>query len=70
MVRLTQTAVKHRAPDASTASDNAYRLFWRMRASSPWRREVFTSREEAFDRFFYLLGKGIEIRWGQAETSR
>jgi hypothetical protein len=48
-----------------TTDGHAYRVFWRLRSSSPWRREEFASRAEAFDRFFELMRKGLTPRWGQ-----
>jgi len=70
MVKLTHNTHTRHSPPGDGASTADYRLFWRRRASSPWRREVFGSREEAFDRFFYLLGKGLEIRWRTLNSPR
>jgi hypothetical protein len=65
MVALSQQTTLQRPLAAETAAEQegAYRLFWRLRVSGPWRREEFDSRDEAFDRFFYLVGKGLETRW-------
>ncbi|MBW3595960.1 MAG: hypothetical protein KY475_01645 [Planctomycetes bacterium] len=70
MVTRTQTQQTRSSPAGDGASTADYRLFWRRRASTPWRREEFQSREEAFDRFFYLLGKGLEIRWRSLDKPR
>ena len=61
MVTLTHTAAGDRA--VTDQRTTKYRLAWRLRVSGPWRREAFDSREEAFDRFFYLLGRGAELHW-------
>ena len=52
------------ARENRTEAEQAYRVFWRLRSSGPWRREEFQSRNEAFDRFFQLMRKGLEPRWG------
>ncbi len=52
------------------AHQTKYRLLWRLRASGPWRREEFVSRDEAFNRFFYLMGRGIETQWRRVEKTR
>jgi hypothetical protein len=67
MVSLSPTALADRAAADRRSAD--YRLLWRLRASGPWRREDFDNRDEAFDRFFYLLGRGAELRW-QGTVSR
>jgi hypothetical protein len=61
MVALAQNAALQNTTAAEI--DQQYRLFWRLRASGDWRREEFDSRDEAFDRFFYLVARGIETRW-------
>lgn len=70
MVTLSPTTSLPQSPQRDTGrpQPGEYRLFWRRRASSPWRREEFALREEAFDRFFYLLGRGLQVRWRTLES--
>jgi hypothetical protein len=70
MVTLSPTTLPHAAPNPAADRQTDYRLFWRLRASGPWRREEFGSREEAFDRYFYLLGRGAELRWRHVDAPR
>ncbi len=68
MISFTSPALGGRAGD--TTPPVLYRLCWRLRASGPWRREDFVSREEAFNRFFYLVGKGVQPHWEAKRAKR
>jgi hypothetical protein len=63
-------ALSNRPATAEPANQNrpqsepAYRVFWRLRSSGAWRREEFQSRADAYDRYFNLMRKGLELRWG------
>jgi hypothetical protein len=63
MVALAQNTITQTAPAEAAENEGEYRLFWRLRACGAWRCEEFDSRDAAFDRFFFLVGKGIETRW-------
>jgi hypothetical protein len=63
MVALTQSRTQPPETDR-VEIPHGYRVFWRLRSTSPWRREEFESRAAAHDRFFQLMRKGLELRWG------
>jgi hypothetical protein len=66
MVALSQHAIaaENTGPDR-LEEEQAYRVFWRLRSSGAWRREEFESRDKAFERYFHLMRKGLELRWGR-----
>jgi hypothetical protein len=64
MVALSQHLAEKNPSVDRLEEEQAYHVYWRLRSSGAWRREEFDSRDRAFERFFHLMGKGLQPRWG------